>query len=277
MIDRRQFSKGLMLTAGTALFGGPGFATAALASEKFVSRVLVDVATGKTVHRDGPAERRFSPCSTFKLPLAVMGFDSGVLVDPHNPLWDYRPEFQTTMEQQKKATDPTIWLKDSIVWYSQELTRKLGEARFRDYVTRFGYGNEDVSGNPGKKDGLTQSWLNSSLTISPDEQVAFIRRFLDRKLAVSDHAYAATEASLAQFPAEGGWTLHGKTGSGFLRTAKGASDRARPIGWFVGWGEKGGRRIAFARFNLGNERSKTYGGMIARDAMIADFAGLAGG
>ena len=277
MLDRRQFSKGLILASGAALFGGPGFATAALASEKFVCTVMVDARTGETIRRDGPAERRFSPCSTFKFPLAVMGFDSGVLKDPQHPLWDYRPEFQAGMEQQKKASDPTIWLRDSIVWYSQELTRKLGEARFRDYVERFGYGNEDVSGNPGQNDGLTQSWLMSSLAISPDEQVAFVRRFLDRKLAVSDHAYAATEASLARYPAEGGWTLTGKTGSGFLRTAKGATDRSKPIGWFVGWGDKGDRRVAFARFNLGNQRSKTYGGMIARDAMTKDFASLAGG
>ncbi|BCP54187.1 beta-lactamase [Kaistia sp. 32K] len=277
MMDRRQFSRGLALSAGLALVGAGTRAEARKASEKFVSTVLVDVETGKAVFRDGPSTRRFSPCSTFKFPLAVMGFDSGVLVDPHNPLWDYRPEFQTTMELQKKATDPTIWLKDSIVWYSQEITRKLGEARFRDYVTRFDYGNEDISGNPGKKDGLTQSWLMSSLQISPDEQVAFVRRFLDRKLAVSDHAYDATLASLAQYPAEGGWNLHGKTGSGFLRTSKGALDHSKPIGWFVGWGEKGGRRIAFARFNLGNERSKTYGGMIARAAMLKDFASLAAG
>ena len=33
MLDRRQFSKGLILASGAALFGGPGFATAALASE----------------------------------------------------------------------------------------------------------------------------------------------------------------------------------------------------------------------------------------------------
>jgi beta-lactamase class D len=277
MLDRRQFSRGLILSTGTALFGGAGFASVALASEKFVSTVMVDVRTGETIRRDGPAERRFSPCSSFKLPLAVMGFDAGVLKDPHHPLWDYRPEFQVTMEHQRKASDPTIWLRDSIVWYSQELTRKLGDARFRAYVERFGYGNEDVSGNPGKKDGLTQSWLMSSLAISPDEQVAFLRRFLGRELAVSDHAYAATEASLARYPAEGGWTLIGKTGSGFLRTSKGALDRSKPIGWFVGWGDKGDRRVAFARFNLGNQRSKTYGGMIARDAMTKAFASLAGG
>jgi len=277
MLDRRQFSRGLLLSTGAALLGASGFATDTLASEKFVCTVMVDVRTGETIRRDGPAERRFSPCSSFKFPLAVMGFDAGVLQDPTHPRWDYQPEFQTTMEQQKKASDPTIWLRDSIVWYSQELTRKLGVARFRDYVERFGYGNEDVTGDPGKNDGLTQSWLMSSLAISPDEQVAFVRRFLDRKLAVSDHAYAATEASLARYPAEAGWILTGKTGSGFLRNAAGATDRARPIGWFVGWGEKDGRRVAFARFNLGNQRSKTYGGMIARDAMTREFAKLASG
>ena len=276
MIDRRQFSKGFALTLAAGLLGRPGLAVVA-ASEKFVCTVMTDVATGETIVREGPAERRFSPCSSFKVPLAVMGFDSGVLVDPHHPLWDYRPEFQAAMEAQKKAADPTIWLADSIVWYSQELTRALGAARFRDYVVRFGYGNEDVSGNPGKNDGLTQSWLMSSLAISPDEQVAFIRRFLGRELDVSDHAYDATLASLAQYPAEGGWTLHGKTGSGFVRDAAGAVDRSKPFGWFVGWGEKGGRRIAFARFNQGNERSKTYGGMIAREAMVKDFARLAEG
>ncbi|MBN9019730.1 MAG: class D beta-lactamase [Rhizobiales bacterium] len=277
MLDRRQFSMSVVLAAVSAAIGGSGFARAALAAERFVATVLVDVESGATILREGPAERRFSPCSTFKLPLAVMGFDSGILIDPHHPLWDYRPEFQTTMDSQKKPADPTIWLAESIVWYSQELTRKLGAARFRDYVTAFGYGNEDVSGNPGKNDGLTQSWLMSSLKISPDEQVAFVRRFLGRKLGVSDHAYDATLASLAQYPAAGGWTLHGKTGSGFVRSANGVIDRSKPLGWFVGWGEKGGRRIAFARFNQGNVRSKTYGGMIARDAMVKDFAKLAEG
>lgn len=274
MIDRRQFSKGFVLAMGAGLLGRPALAEAA-PSEKFVCTVMADVATGRTIVREGPAERRFSPCSSFKFPLAVMGFDSGVLVDPHHPRWDYRPEFQTTMETQKKAADPTIWLADSIVWYSQELTRALGPTRFRDYVARFDYGNEDVSGNPGKDDGLTQSWLMSSLAISPDEQVAFVRRFLGRELGVSGHAYEATTASLARYPAGNGWTLHGKTGSGFLRTAKGAIDRSRPLGWFVGWGEREGRHIAFVRFNLGNQRSETYGGMIARAAMMKDFAALA--
>lgn len=277
MITRRQFSKGLILTTASAAIGRSGFVSEALATEKFVCAVLVDVESGTTIHREGSAERRFTPCSSFKFPLAVMGFDSGVLIDPHNPRWDYRPEFNSQMEQQRKPADPTIWLAESIVWYSQELTRKLGEARFGDYVRRFDYGNEDVTGNPGKSDGLTQSWLMSSLLISPDEQVAFVRRFLGRTLGVSDHAYDATLASLAHYPAEGGWTLHGKTGSGFSRDPKGAIDYSKPLGWFVGWGEKGDRKIAFARFNQGNERSKIYGGMIAREAMIRDFARLARG
>ncbi len=117
MMDRRQFTAGFALTMGATLLNRPALAAPAI-SEKFTCTVMADVATGQTIVRDGPSDRRFTPCSSFKFPLAVMGFDSGVLVDPHHPRWDYRPEFEATMESQKKAADPTIWLADSIVWYS---------------------------------------------------------------------------------------------------------------------------------------------------------------
>ncbi|HBX3937445.1 TPA: hypothetical protein MH011_29220 [Klebsiella pneumoniae subsp. pneumoniae] len=43
----------------------------------------------------------------------------------------------------------------------------MGVDRFTEYVKKFEYGNQDVSGDSGKHNGLTQSWLMSSLTISP--------------------------------------------------------------------------------------------------------------
>jgi beta-lactamase class D len=53
--------------------------------------VLVDQATGAVLHRSGQCAARFSPCSTFKIPLALMGFDAGILKDAHDPAWDYDP------------------------------------------------------------------------------------------------------------------------------------------------------------------------------------------
>jgi beta-lactamase class D len=236
--------------------------------------VIIDVRTEKTLTRDGICDRRVAPQSSFKLPLALMGYDSGILVDEHTPRWEYKPEFGGFRDEEKTAHDPASWEKISVVWFSQEITRTLGEKRFADYVRTFGYGNEDVSGDPGKNNGLTRSWLTSSLVISPDEQAAFVLKILNRKLAVSDRAYDMTARILPEFQA-GPWKVQGKTGSGWLRGMDGKLDRSRPLGWFVGWAEKDGRKLAFARLFLGSKPSEIYGGMIARDGFLADLPSLA--
>jgi beta-lactamase class D len=238
-----------------------------------ICTLIADAKTGAEIVRDGICDRRVSPMSSFKLPLAVMGFDSGILIDEHNPRWDWKPEFGAGRDVEKGPHDPESWEKISVVWYSQELTRKLGDKRFADYVVAFGYGNGDVAGNAGKKDGLTQSWLMSSLLISPDEQIAFLKKLKARTLPVSAKAYDMTARILPAFEA-GAWKVQGKTGSGWLRNAKGEIDRNRPIGWFVGWGEKGGQEIVFARLFIGAQKSERYGGMIARDGLLADLRAL---
>ena len=123
-------------------------AAPAVAAEPVRCTVILDVETGDAVHRQGSCDQAFYPQSTFKLPLAMMGYDAGVLVDAHHPRWDYQAKFNRS-EREQKATDPTIWEHDSIVWYSQEITRRLGKEAFANYVHRFAYGNQDVSGGPG--------------------------------------------------------------------------------------------------------------------------------
>ncbi|HYD70240.1 class D beta-lactamase [Azospirillum sp.] len=275
MIDRRQFTGGLLLAGGLGAFAGKGFAATTDTSPVVCTHVR-DLATGRALFRDGPCDRRFSPMSTFKFPLALMGFDSGILKDTHDPRWDYRPEYASRMEQQKIATDPTIWLRESIVWYSQELTRRMGMERFKAYVDALDYGNRDVRGNLGRNDGLTESWLMSSLTISTDEQVQLLSRVFARTLPVSGHACDMTLANMPSFPADGGWTVWGKTGSGWLRDAKGAVDRTRPLGWFIGWAEKDGRRVVFARLEAGDPQTKGFGGPAARAAVLAKLSSMIG-
>lgn len=218
----------------------------ALAADAIRCTVVAEAKSGATIVRQGSCDQRFYPQSTFKLALAMMGFDAGILVDAHTPLWPYEERFKAP-QRVRKDTDPTRWLADSVVWYSQQLTRKLGAGSFSDYVARFGYGNGDVSGTPGENNGLTQAWLMSSLKISADEQVDFLRRFLNGGLPVSENAQAMTLAATPTFAAGDGWTVKGKTGAGWLRDKAGKSDADRPLGWFVGWAERGDRRVVFAR------------------------------
>ena len=106
-------------------------------------------------------------------------------------------------------------MENSVVWYSQQVTQALGKEKFKGYVEAFGYGNADVSGDKGKDNGLTRSWLSSSLRISPLEQIDFLTRVVGRKLPVSSHAYEMTEAILTEHELPNGWTVRGKTGAAF--------------------------------------------------------------
>lgn len=237
--------------------------------------VVLEEASGKVLHREGNCSERFAPQSTFKLPLAIIGFDAGILIDEHRPRWEYQAKFKRS-EREQKTTDPTLWEKDSIVWYSQEITRRLGQKAFGDYVRRVGFGNRDVSGGPGGTDGLTESWLMSSLKISADEQVDFLRRFLKGELPVSSRASAMTMAILPRFEAADGWSVQGKTGSGWLRGKNGKTDPSKPLGWFVGWAARDGRRVVFARLKIADHRYNDPISYAVRDGMIADLPRLVG-
>nr|WP_246745798.1 class D beta-lactamase [Ciceribacter sp. L1K22] len=269
MVLRRKF----VVALGMAAFGAFSLPSVVSAKDIIHCTVIADLDSGDVLHREGTCDKGFYPQSTFKLPLAMMGYDAGILIDEKTPRWDYKPEFKRSKREQK-SVDPTIWEKDSIVWYSQEITRKLGENRFADYVQRFGYGNRNVSGGPSS-DGLTESWLMSSLLISPDQQVDFLRRFLTGALPISDAAFDYTQAITPRFEAKDGWTVKGKTGSGWLRDKAGKTNRNRPLGWFVGWAERDGQTLVFARMRVADRPQEEPISFATRDSLIADLPKLA--
>ncbi|MGO9674745.1 MAG: class D beta-lactamase [Methylocella sp.] len=243
-----------------------------------VCTLLVEAESGEVLERQGAqCETRNSPASSFKIALALMGYDAGILRDAHAPAWPYKPEYEAWMESWKTTIDPASWLLYSVVWYSREITRQLGSERFQRYVDSLDYGNRDLSGDPGENNGLANAWLSSSLKISPLEQTAFLRRLLNRQLPVSKEAMDRTEAILPQFPLADGWTAYGKTGTGFQPGPDGAPDRYRQFGWFVGWAQKGARRVVFARLLKDEAKNEEYAGPRARDAMLADLPRLLAG
>ena len=162
-------------------------------------------------------DERLTRASTFKIPLSLIGFDSGILRDASHPAWPYSDEYKTWNDDWKRTTTPRTWLRDSVVWYSQVLTRTLGEAKFQQYLDKLVYGNRDVSG------GLTTAWLASSLRISAVEQTEFVRRMIRRELPVSSSAIDRTMA-IMPVASSGGWRISGKTGTGFQRRPDGAND-----------------------------------------------------
>lgn len=255
-----------------------GVPTPALAASSFLARDGDEVLAA-----EGDLTTRRAPCSTFKIAISLMGYDAGILTDETHPVRPYDESLNVSMDMWKQPHDPVLWMRNSCVWYSQATTRELGMERFQGYVDRLGYGNRDVSGRRGPlgkggtDDGLTRSWLSSSLAISPEEQVEFIGRLVRSELPVSAQAQEMTRRILFVQDMQGGWKLYGKTGSGVRLLPDGARDEDRQIGWFVGWAQNGeGRIVRFAHLLEDEDDNPAPAGRRARDAAIVKVQRLLG-
>lgn len=201
--------------------------------------VLYDLKRDKYLRYDeARCRERFSPFSTFKIPNSLIGLDTGVIADAEFRIkWDakkYPAHDRDTLPFSAWWQDQTLRtaIKRSVVWYYRELALKVGERRMKEYVNRLDYGNEDASGP------LNNFWLNSTLKISADEQVEFLKRLYKEELPVSKRSIAIVKEiiTLEETP---GYKLSGKTGGGPL-------GEKRFLGWFVGYLETKENTYLFA-------------------------------
>jgi beta-lactamase class D len=177
------------------------------------------------------------PASTFKIPNTLIAIETGVASGPGFEL-KWIPERDPRQEWW-----PVAWagdhdlgsaLKHSVVWFYKELARRIGAGRMQDFLDRFGYGNRDISG------GIDRFWLDGGLRISPDEQVAFLRRFYSGQLGLSTRTTTLVKSMLV-LEEDKDYRLSGKTGWVM------PDDKSSPqTGWLVGYVERNGKVWFFA-------------------------------
>lgn len=195
------------------------------------SFLLIDGSSKEIVCEIGTStHERASPCSTFKIVLSLMGYDAEILKDEKNPNWAFQEGYDTYLESWRAPQNPTSWMKESCVWYSKLLAYELGLEKIQSYLALLEYGNQDLSGGLEKLGSTNPAWINSSLEISPKEQVDFIQKMINEKLPISQNAIQRTKVLLFKEELQSGWKLFGKTGTG--------KGKEGILGWFVGWIEK---------------------------------------
>jgi beta-lactamase class D len=182
---------------------------------------------------------RFSPKSTFKIPNALIGLETGVIRDadfvipwnrqkyPPQDNWDQFPFKHWGQDHQLRSA-----IKYSVLWYYRELALRVGEQRMKKLVKALKYGTQDISG------GIDSFWLQGGMKISADEQVEFLKKLYAGRLPVSKRSIEIVKDILVleQTPS---YKLSAKTGGGSL--AEGTY-----IGWFVGYLETQGNVYFFA-------------------------------
>lgn len=214
------------------------FINATLAYASPATKCFLMKENDNIIQKEGAdCQTRHTPGCSFNIALSLMGYTEEILVDDTHPEWTFKDDYADLMENWKEPHHPSVWIEHSCLWYSHVLVKKMGTNLLKKYVKKFRYGNQDLSG-PYAKD--TDPW-HSTLKISPEEQIDFIRRFLANKLPISARASHFTKKIIFIEDLGNGWQLYGKTGAGDV-------DKNAQYGWFVGWIQKGDRTVAFAHY-----------------------------
>ena len=166
------------------------------------------------------AEKRLSPCSSFKIYNSMIGLETGVIKDENFVIkWD-GTDYELFAEWNRDHTLKSA-IKYSVVWYYKELARRVGEEKMQCFLDKLNYGNRDISG------GIDNFWLRSSIKISALEQIELLKKLLNYDLPFSVRTINILKDILILEKTDN-FTLSGKTGSAF-------EDGKWLIGWFVGY------------------------------------------
>lgn len=206
------------------------------------------------VFDEARARRGYLPASTFKVPNALIGLESGAIADEKEIFrWDRRPYPRAVWE-----ADHTLdtGMRDSVVWMFQEVARRTGKSRMREWLDRLEYGNRSMAG------GIDQFWLQGGLRVSAMEQVIFLHRLAEGRLPATQRAQRLVRNALVVERTRD-YTICAKTGTAAGRDA---------VNWWVGWIERRGRPEAIFAINLTPGKHTLFADrfVIARSILAAE-------
>lgn len=162
---------------------------------------------------------RYTPESSFKVPNALIGLEEHAVQDEYDvKRWDgVVRQFDTWNRDHTLASA----MRYSAIWYYQAMARDIGSERMQANLDRIDYGNRDISG------GIDTFWLNSSLTISAQEQAHFMEELVEETLPFGEQTMKTVKRIMIDNEQDD-YTIHGKTGTRL-------SDMG--LGWYVGYVE----------------------------------------
>lgn len=184
-------------------------------------------------------QQRFIPASTFKIFNSLVALETNAIADADTVIaWDqskFSPRFTTWNQDQTMRTAFTR----SVVWFYQDLARRIGNEKMAKYIQAVGYGNQDIA------EQIDTFWLNGKLRISAEEQIKFLVRLYQEDLPFSP-TVIQTVKEIMLIERKDNYTLRGKTGWGSN------VDGVQNLGWYVGYLEKG-NDVYFYALNIGNQ------------------------
>ena len=195
-----------------------------------------------SIHDMEHATLRVAPNSTYKIYDALFGLEEEIIT-PENSFIAWNGE---TYPFEAWNADQTLQsaMNSSVNWYFESVDEQLGAANISNYIEEIGYGNENISGD------FSTYWMESSLKISPIEQVELLTRLQNNSLGFAPENINAVKDAICLCASDAG-TFYGKTGTGRV-------DGQDVNGWFIGYIETVDNTYFFAT-NIGADSDATGG------------------
>lgn len=215
-----------------------------------------------TMYNEKLCEKRTSPCSTFKIIAALMGLDKGIITSVHSKMGYDGTKYP--MVQWNRDLSLKGAFKESCVWYFRKVLDQVGQSDVQSYLDKLKYGNCNISEWDGSGINplpeLNGFWLESSLEISPKEQVDILANIFDGKTEFSKQNINILKEVMLSKKVRS-VSVYGKTGTG-----QNSKTKHRDNGWFVGMFENPDERYSFA-VHL-NDENKEVSGPMAKDIAL---------
>ena len=183
-----------------------------------------------SIHDMEHATLRVAPNSTYKIYDALFGLEEDIITWENSFIaWNGE-----TYPFEAWNADQTLQsaMNSSVNWYFESIDEQLGAVNISNYIEEIGYGNENISGD------FSTYWMESSLKISPIEQIELLTQLQNNSFGFAPENINAVKDAICLSSSDVG-TFYGKTGTGRV-------DGQDVNGWFIGYIETADNTYFFA-------------------------------
>lgn len=221
-------------------------------------------------HHDLAVARR-SPCSTFKIISSLAALEHRVITpDDSLRTWSGETFWNENWNRDINFKDA---FQTSCVWYFREIIDEIGQEVMQKELDKLQYGNCDISDWEGHQNtnnnnrALTGFWIESSLKISPKEQVEVLERIFGEDSVYSQETQnGLKQVMLLSEQQNTDALVYGETGLG---KARGVVVDA----WFAGFADMADKRSYFCVY-LGETEGKDVSSTKAKEIAVEIVADL---